>query len=56
LNWFTQDDTGRTKVNAMYLDKYGRFGDWPADFDEVALRAESDYLDAVEYAMREVHD
>jgi hypothetical protein len=40
----------------MYLDKYGRFGDWPADFDEVALRAESDYLDAVEYAMREVHD
>ncbi len=52
LNWFTQDDAGRTQVKTVRLDKYGRFGNWPADFDEVALRAESDYLDAVEEAMR----
>lgn len=51
LNWFTQDDIGRTQIQTVRLDKYGRFGNWPADFDEVALRAESDYLDAVEEAM-----
>lgn len=52
LNWFTQDDTGITNAKAVRLDKYGRFNDWPADFDEVALRAEADYLDAVEEAIR----
>ena len=49
LNWFTRDaKTGLTKVSKAALDKDGAFGEWPADFDEVALRAEREYLDAVE--------
>jgi hypothetical protein len=30
------------------LDESGSFGEWPEDFAEVALEAESRYLDAAE--------
>ena len=48
LHWFSRNPEGITKVNTASLDAEGRFGDWPADFDDVELRATNDYLDAVE--------
>jgi predicted ATPase len=48
LNWFSRDrKTGLTAVAKAPLDTDGAFGDWPSDFDDVALRAEREYLDAV---------
>lgn len=53
LHWFTRDDsTGITSVDSADLDENGAFGmDWPEDFDDTYLRAEQDYLDAVEARM-----
>lgn len=49
LYWFEQDVTsGRSLVSQARLDAQGAFGDWPADFDEVAIHAEDEYLNAVE--------
>lgn len=49
LNWFTRDpSTGSSRVATASVDGFGRFGDWPEDFDEVTLQADKDYLDAVE--------
>jgi len=51
LNWFIQDsETGQTQITKSKLDKFGAFGDWPEDFDSVALDVEQEYLDAVEEA------
>ena len=51
LNWFTQDvTTGQTQITKSTLDRYGAFGEWPEDFDSVALNVEQEYLDAVEEA------
>jgi hypothetical protein len=48
LHWFTRDEDGVTKVSTADLDAQGRYGDWPADFDNVEMAASNDYLDAVE--------
>ncbi|HEV2689743.1 MAG TPA: DUF3696 domain-containing protein [Bryobacteraceae bacterium] len=49
LHWFQRDlSSGATKVTPASLDENGAFGDWPEDFDDVILKAESAYLDAVE--------
>ena len=48
LHWFARNESGVTKVTTAVVDAQGRFGDWPADFDDVELTASSDYLDAVE--------
>jgi predicted ATPase len=48
LHWFTRSEDGITKVTTADLDAQGRFGDWPADFDDVELAASDDYLDAME--------
>jgi hypothetical protein len=49
LHWFQRDPkTGITQISSASLDENGAFGDWPEDFDEVALDAEGAYLDAVE--------
>ncbi|MBI2264576.1 MAG: AAA family ATPase [Armatimonadetes bacterium] len=49
LHWFTRrTQDGATQVYSGDLDSAGRFGDWPEDFDEVALEADRQYLDAVE--------
>jgi predicted ATPase len=54
LHWFSRDAvTGCTRVTSAELDEEGAFGDWPEDFDEVILRSEAAYLDAVE--QREAH-
>lgn len=48
LHWFQRDaKTGVTKVTMADLDENGAFGDWPEDFDDVILKTERDYLDAV---------
>lgn len=49
LNWFIRDeDNGTTQIRAADLDEAGRFGDWPEDFADTALEAESRYLSAAE--------
>jgi hypothetical protein len=54
LHWFRRDATsGITETTSAELDEAGRFGDWPEDFDDVALRAESRYLDAAEARLAE---
>lgn len=48
LHWFSLTKDGATEVRSADLDAAGAFGDWPEDFAEVALDAESRYLDATE--------
>jgi predicted ATPase len=51
LHWFQRDPkTGVTEVTSTDLDENGAFvqSDWPEDFDDVILKAEGAYLDAVE--------
>ncbi|MED4954757.1 AAA family ATPase [Paenibacillus macerans] len=48
LHWFSRSEEGVTQVNSSKLDEFGAFGDWPEDFDDVALYAESEYLNAVD--------
>ncbi|MBJ9691798.1 AAA family ATPase [Burkholderia cenocepacia] len=49
LEWFNQDPvSGKSLVFTSKLDENGAFGEWPADFDETSLMADSEYLDAVE--------
>jgi len=48
LHWFNRRDDGATEVSSTDLDEIGAFGDWPEDFAEVILKAESRYLDAAE--------
>jgi predicted ATPase len=49
LNWFLRNEKdGTTRIKTADLDEAGRFGDWPEDFDEVALEAENRYLSAAE--------
>jgi hypothetical protein len=49
LNWFLRSEKdGTTRLKTAELDEAGRFGDWPEDFDEVALEAENRYLSAAE--------
>jgi len=53
LHWFTQQEDGSTKIDSADLDERGAYGDWAEDFDDVALRSESRYLDAAEARLRE---
>ncbi len=49
LNWFLRSEKdGTTRIQSAELDEAGRFGDWPEDFDEVALNSENRYLSAAE--------
>jgi len=49
LNWFKRSEKdGTTTITRAELDDAGRFGDWPQDFDDTALDAESHYLSAAE--------
>lgn len=53
LHWFERGADGFTNINTAELDKAGAFGDWPEDFADVSLLAESRYLDAAEQRMAE---
>jgi len=46
LHWFTRDEEGMTHITSANLDETGAFGDWPEDFADVELDAQSRYLDA----------
>jgi AAA domain, putative AbiEii toxin, Type IV TA system/AAA ATPase domain len=48
LHWFQRDAHGITSVKSASLDSAGAFGDWPEDFADVSLEAESRYLDAAD--------
>ncbi|HEV3468829.1 MAG TPA: DUF3696 domain-containing protein [Pyrinomonadaceae bacterium] len=52
LHWFERRD-GVTKIKSADLDEAGSFGDWPEDFADIALEAQSRYLDAVEARVTE---
>lgn len=47
LYWFDQDSHGATRAVKAQLDGMGHFSDWPADFDDVVMSADEDYLRAV---------
>ena len=48
LHWFTRGENGATETNTADLDDGGAYGNWPEDFDDVDLKAQSRYLDAVD--------
>ena len=48
LHWFTRGENGATKIDTADLDEAGAYGDWPEDFDDVDLKAQSRYLDAAD--------
>ncbi len=49
LHWFKRrPQDGITDVVSADLDDVGAFGEWPEDFADVAIAAESEYLDAAE--------
>ena len=48
LHWFTRDENGATKIDTADLDEAGAYGDWPEDFDDVDLKAQSRYLNAAD--------
>lgn len=48
LHWFARNENGVTHVTTANVDSEGRVGNWPADFDDVELKASNEYLDAVE--------
>ena len=48
LHWFTRREDGVTEVNSADLDEAGAYGEWPEDFDDVDLKIQSRYLDAVD--------
>ena len=53
LHWFTRSEKdGATTVSSTDLDRNGAFGDWPEDFDDVALDSQQRYLDAGEHRSR----
>ena len=48
LHWFSRNEDGITEVDSVDLDEAGAYGDWPMDFDDVDLKIQSRYLDAVD--------
>ena len=54
LHWFSRNTAGVTTVQSTDLDDAGAFGDWPVDFDEVAMTTESRYIDAAA-ARQQIH-
>ncbi len=56
LHWFEMLADGETRISSTDIDKTGAFTeDWPMDFADVELRAQSRFLDASEKAQMGVH-
>jgi len=52
FHWFQREhESGASVVRVAVPDRAGRLPDWPADFDDVELQAEGEFLDAVEAAL-----
>jgi predicted ATPase len=51
LNWFSRSaNTGFSTIDVAEVDEFGRFGDWPVDFDEVVEKADWDFVESVQGA------
>ena len=48
LHWFTRREDGVTEVTSADLDEAGAYGEWPEDFDDVDLKAQSRYIKAAQ--------
>ena len=46
LHWFSRNEDGITEVDSVDLDEAGTYGEWPVDFDDVDLKAQSSYIKA----------
>ena len=46
LHWFSRNKDGITEVTSADLDDAGAYGEWPEDFADVSLRAQSGYIKA----------
>ncbi len=46
FHWFSRSKDGVTAVNSVDLDNAGAYGDWPIDFADVSLHAQSGYIKA----------
>ena len=53
LHWFTRGEDGATKIDTADLDDAGAYGDWPEDFDDVDLKAQSRYIKAAQSRLAE---
>ncbi len=53
LHWFTRGENGATKIDTADLDEAGAYGDWPEDFDDVDLKAQSHYIKAAQSCLAE---
>ncbi len=53
LHWFTRGENGATEINTADLDEAGAYGDWPEDFDDVDLKAQSRYIKASQLRLAE---
>ncbi len=53
LHWFTRREDGATKIDTADLDEAGAYGDWPEDFDDVDLKAQSRYIKAAQLRLAE---
>lgn len=53
LHWFTRSQNGATKIDTADLDEAGAYGDWPEDFDDVDLKAQSRYIKAAQSRLAE---
>ena len=48
LHWFTRNKDGVTEIASADLDEAGAYGEWPEDFDDVDLKAQSRYIKAAQ--------
>ncbi len=46
LHWFARREDGITEVASADLDEAGAYGEWPEDFADVSLHAQSGYIKA----------
>ena len=53
LHWFTRGENGATKIDTADLDETGAYGNWPEDFDDVDLKAQSRYIKAAQSRLAE---
>ena len=53
LHWFTRGENGATKIDTADLDEMGAYGDWPENFDDVDLKAQSRYIKAAQSRLAE---
>ena len=53
LHWFTRGKNGATKIDTADLDEVGAYGNWPEDFDDVDLKAQSCYIKAAQSRLAE---